>query len=218
MLCVQQLLCCLYMCFSCSPGAEPAFLRAPCSCTVLLAQHWKCSIQSRWDNCPPLARALSRPSLGWTPRPPASISGSCELSPRKPWTIVLCLCSFSSHLRQSESYWSATKAQKQSSHFAWSLQSQCAWPWEAGMHVHSGLKEHLPFHPLLQNSQQQPWQNGLWARQALMGVECPEQPSSELALAGEQGKAPAFGRVTGVKGKRGREKCGCVVPTFTYTE
>lgn len=38
---VWQLLCCLYMCFSHSPGASPPFLRVPRSCVLLLAQQFK---------------------------------------------------------------------------------------------------------------------------------------------------------------------------------
>lgn len=97
--------------------------------------------------------------------------------------------------------------------FAWALQSQCAWSWEAEICVHS-LQEHLPFYPPLQNFPAAAMGKWIVNKAGCNGSSMPWPTELGAGLGREQGKHPAVGKVTGWQGKGGRREICTHCPYF----
>lgn len=124
---------------------------------------------------------------------------------------------------QSDSYWWATKAEPNTKgwaqkHSSWSLQSQCAWSWETGICVHSGLQEHLPFHPLLQIFPAAAMAKWIVTKSGWDGSGVPWTTELRAGFGRRAGQGPSCWKVTELTRKEVKGKYTCLVPAFPYTE
>lgn len=167
------------MCFSCSPGEKAAW-----ECCVAAQCCWHSGSNAHSDQVGPLSFS------GLDSRAPASISDSCELSPRKATDH----CPVPLQLQFSpQSKWQLLVSPKAEPHTKGGARSRI--PALHGLCslsvpdlerlrsvciVYRNISLSIPHYRI---SQQQPWENGLWTRLAAMGPACPDQQSWELAWA-----------------------------------
>lgn len=87
-------------------------------------------------------------------------------------------------------------------------------PWETGMNVHNVHRNTSLSVPCYRISQQQPWENGLWTRQAEMGLECPRSTAESWLWQESRARTQLLEKYLGWQWKRGRREICTCCPNF----